>query len=88
MKVSTVATESNEIFKDHKLTIGLDLDDRSRHYCSLKGAGEQYRFSTVPYIGAAVLQQANRLSGQLRVQVCGVPVLPAFGEAPIFDAHD
>ena len=27
-------------------------------------------------------------SGQLRVQVGGVPVLPGFGEPPIFDAHD
>ncbi len=28
-KISTVATNGNEIFKEHKLTIGLDLVDRS-----------------------------------------------------------
>ena len=28
-KISTVATNGKEIFKDHKLTIGLDLGDRS-----------------------------------------------------------
>jgi CheY-like chemotaxis protein len=37
---------------------------------------------------AAALQQAKRLSGQLGVQVSGVPVLPAFGEPPVFDTHD
>src|ERR1700682_1743415 len=39
-KISTVATNRNEIFKDHKLTIGLDLGDRASHYCVLDEAGE------------------------------------------------
>jgi transposase len=39
-KNSTVATNGNEIFKEHKLTIGLDLGDRSTHYCILNEAGE------------------------------------------------
>jgi len=39
-KISTVATNRNEIFKEHKLTIGLDLGDRSSHYCILDEAGE------------------------------------------------
>jgi predicted NBD/HSP70 family sugar kinase len=29
-----------EIFKEHKLTIGVDLGDRFSHYCVLNGAGE------------------------------------------------
>ncbi len=39
-KISTVAKNGNEIFKEHKLTIGLDLGDRSTHYCILDEAGE------------------------------------------------
>src|SRR5260221_4409117 len=38
-KISTVAKNGNEIFKEHKLTIGLDLGDRSTHYCILNEAG-------------------------------------------------
>jgi len=50
-KISTVATNRNEIFKEHKLTIGLDLGDRSSHYCILDEAGEvilEHNFSTTP----------------------------------------
>ena len=49
--ISTVATKRNEIFKDHKRTIGLDLG--GRYYCILKEAGEEHRFSRVPYIRGA-----------------------------------
>jgi transposase len=48
-KISTVVTNRNEIFKAHKLTIGLDLGDRSSHYCILNEAGEvilEHSFST------------------------------------------
>ncbi len=41
MKISTVATKSNEIFKDHKRAIGLDLGGRSSHYCILKEVCER-----------------------------------------------
>ena len=50
-KISTVGTNRNEIFKEHKLTIGLDLGDRSSHYCILDEAGEvilEHNFSTTP----------------------------------------
>ena len=30
----------SKIFKEHKLTIGLDLGDRSSYYCVLDEAGE------------------------------------------------
>jgi hypothetical protein len=32
-KISTVAKRGNEIFKEPKLTVGLDLGDRTSHYC-------------------------------------------------------
>ena len=50
-KISTVAANTNEIFKEAKLTIGLDLGDRSSHYCILDEAGEvilEHNFSTTP----------------------------------------
>src|SRR5258708_35670553 len=50
-KISTVATNRNEIFKEPKLTIGLDLGDRSSHYCILDEAGEgdiAHRLATTP----------------------------------------
>jgi transposase len=39
-KISTVAIDIIEIFQGHQLTIGLDLGDRSSHYCILNEAGE------------------------------------------------
>ncbi len=39
-KISTVAIERIQIFKQSPLTIGLDLGDRSSHYCILNEAGE------------------------------------------------
>src|SRR6202790_2077758 len=50
-KISTVATNRNEIFKEHKLTIGLDLGDRSSHYCILDESGKvilEYNLATTP----------------------------------------
>src|SRR5882724_11095994 len=38
-KISTVATNRNKIFNEPKLTIGLDLGDRTSHYCILDEAG-------------------------------------------------
>src|SRR5580693_767360 len=35
-----VAIEGIQIFKDNQLTIGLDLGDRTSHYCILNEAGE------------------------------------------------
>jgi hypothetical protein len=32
-KISTVAKSGNKIFKEPKLTMGLDLGDRTSHYC-------------------------------------------------------
>ncbi len=42
-KVSTAAAKATRKFPDHKLTIGLDLGDRSSWYCVLDEAGEVLR---------------------------------------------
>jgi transposase len=50
-KISTMALDRIEIFKDQKLTIGLDLGDRFSHYCILNGAGEvigEHNLPTTP----------------------------------------
>ena len=38
-KVSTVAAKQSSDFSNQRLTIGLDLGDRSSHYCVLEEAG-------------------------------------------------
>jgi Ethanolamine utilization protein EutJ (predicted chaperonin) len=38
-KVSTTAAKQRKNFREHKLTIGLDLGDRSSWYCVLDEAG-------------------------------------------------
>src|SRR5260370_29004069 len=47
-KISTVATNRSEIFKDPKLTIGVDLRDRTSHYCILNEAGGVGLEDTLP----------------------------------------
>jgi hypothetical protein len=39
-KISTVAMERIQIFKQNQLTIGLDLGDRTSYSCFLNEAGE------------------------------------------------
>ena len=39
-KISTVQTFGKEIFKEQKLTIGVDLGDRWSFYCVLDEAGK------------------------------------------------
>jgi len=50
-KISTVQTFGNEIFKEQKLTIGVDLGDRWSFYCVLDEAGQvllEQKVSTTP----------------------------------------
>jgi transposase len=50
-KSSTVAIDRIQIFKGNQLTIGLDLGDRTSHYCILNEAGEvilESKVSTTP----------------------------------------
>ena len=47
-KVSTAATKQSRNFSEQKLTIGLDLGDRSSHYCVLDEKGRILVESKVP----------------------------------------
>ena len=50
-KISTVQTFKSEIFREQKLTIGLDLGDRWSFYCVLDEAGKiilEQKLSTTP----------------------------------------
>ena len=47
-KISTMAIERIQIFKQNQLTIGLDLGDRTSHYCVLNEAGEMILESKLP----------------------------------------
>src|SRR5689334_18613181 len=50
-KISTVQAFSNEIFKEQKLTIGVDLGDRWSFYCALDEAGKillEQKVATTP----------------------------------------
>jgi transposase len=60
-KISTVATNGNEIFKEHKLTIGSDLGDRSSHYCILDEAGNVILEQSVPTTPKGIQQVFSRI---------------------------
>jgi transposase len=50
-KITTTHANGNEIFKEHNLTIGLDLGDRASYYCILDEAGEvilEHKLATIP----------------------------------------
>ncbi|HZD32916.1 MAG TPA: IS110 family transposase [Candidatus Angelobacter sp.] len=50
-KLSTVQVNGNEISEEHRLTIGLDLGDRSSYYCILDEGGEvilEHKLPTTP----------------------------------------
>ena len=47
-KITTVEIERMRIFKQNQLTIGLDLGDRTSHYCILNEAGEVILESKLP----------------------------------------
>ena len=50
-KISTVGTKQSKNFREQKLTIGLDLGDRSSWYCVLDEAGEvllEQKLGTTP----------------------------------------
>ena len=50
-KISTMQVFGNEIFKEQKLTIGLDLGDRWSFYCVLDEAGKiilEQKVATTP----------------------------------------
>ena len=60
-KISIVATNRNEIFKEPKLTIGLDLGDRSSHYCILDEVGEVILEHGLPTTPKGIHQVFSRI---------------------------
>jgi transposase len=61
-KISTMAMGGNEIFKEPKLTIGLDLGDRSSHYCILDEAGNVILEHSLPTTPKGIQQVFSRIS--------------------------
>ena len=55
-KISTVQAFGNEIFKEQKLTIGVDLGDRWSFYCVLDEAGKVILEQKLPTTPEAMKQ--------------------------------
>src|SRR3977135_2779557 len=60
-KISTVRTFKGEIFKEQKLTIGVDLGDRWSFYCVLDEAGKIILEQKVPTTPEAMKQTFSRI---------------------------
>src|SRR5713226_3119544 len=60
-KISTVATRRNKIFNEPKLTIGLDLGDRTSHYCILDEAGNVILELSLPTTPKGIHQVFSRI---------------------------
>src|ERR1700693_1281277 len=60
-KNSTVATRRKQIFKQAKLTIGLDLGDRTSHYCMLDEAGNVILERSLPTTPNRIRQVFSRI---------------------------
>ncbi len=64
-KISTVQVFGNEIFKEQKLTIGLDLGDRWSFYCVLDEAGKIILEQKVPTTPEAIKQTFGKIPQSL-----------------------
>ncbi len=60
-KISTVAKRGNQIFKEPKRTIGLDLGDRTSHYCILDEAGNVILEHSLPTTPKGIQQVFSRI---------------------------
>ena len=60
-KNSTIAVGRKQIFKQAKLTIGLDLGDRSSHYCMLDEAGNVILERSLPTTSNGIRQALGRI---------------------------
>jgi transposase len=60
-KISTVQAYGNEILKEQKLTIGVDLGDRWSFYCVLEEAGKIILEQKVPTTPEAMKQTFSRI---------------------------
>src|ERR1700719_3456731 len=61
-KSSTVDIERIQIFKEQQLTIGLDLGDRTSHYCILNEAGEVILESKLPTTPKGIEEVFSRIA--------------------------
>jgi len=60
-KNSTIAVGRKQIFKQARLTIGLDLGDRSSHYCMLDEAGNVILERSLPTTSNGIRQAFGRI---------------------------
>src|SRR5690348_18497562 len=64
-KISTVQTFKSDIFKEQKLTIGVDLGDRWSLYCVLDEAGRIIQEQKVPTTPEAMRQTFGNIQRSL-----------------------
>jgi transposase len=64
-KISTMQVFGNELFKEQKLTIGLDLGDRWSFYCVLDEAGKIILEQKVPTTPEAIKQTFGKIPQSL-----------------------
>src|SRR5580704_8481046 len=64
-KTSTVQVFQNDIFREQKLTIGLDLGDRWSFYCVMDGAGQVILEQKLPTTSEAMKQTFGRIPQSL-----------------------
>src|SRR5258708_22670108 len=64
-KISTVQIFESEIFKEQRLTIGMDLGDRSSCYCVLDEAGRILLEQKVAMIPEAMKQTFSKIPRSL-----------------------
>jgi transposase len=60
-KNSIVATKRNQIFREKKLTIGMDLGDQFTYYCVLDEAGEVMVEQKLPTTKQAMKRVFSRI---------------------------
>src|SRR5258708_34780891 len=64
-KISTVQVFGNELFKEQKLTIGVDLGDRWSFYCVLDEAGKIILEQKLPTTTEAMKETFERIPRRL-----------------------
>ena len=67
-KISTVAKNRNEIFKQQRLTIGLDLGDRTSHYCILDETGNVILEQGVATTPTGIQRRSSADHGQMNLR--------------------
>ena len=75
-KISTVQAFSNEIFKEQKLTIGLDLGNYWPYYCVLDEAGKIILKQKVPTTTEGIKQTLGKMLKATTAAACGAPRPP------------